>query len=286
MPDDHTIIRVPTYIPSVDKILGGGVPIGSTILLFSEPGAGGPEFLFTSLVNYCREVTGDIPPINNTNRPDAIYYITPKTSRVQFVDMMKHQFSFLNSIDFEGELLDKCVFHKDMGDVYFARSIVPLSWYSQKTLSEHLMDLPPYDDYGGLAYLAGMVETAPENSMVYIDSLTPYLPYFSDQDKWQNLVFLIYGLSRAAKKRNITFIILLTNGILPESREIALGNAFDAIIRLVWQKSQESMSRQRQMYIEKFAGVLPLLSSRDIATYNVSIAPETGFEISNLRRVA
>ena len=53
----------------------------------------------------------------------------------------------------------------DVGDVYFARSIVPLSWYSQKTLSEHLMDLPPYNDYGGIAYLAGMVETAPENSM-------------------------------------------------------------------------------------------------------------------------
>ncbi len=42
------MIRVPTYIPSVDKILGGGVPIGSTILLITEPGAGGPEFLFNS----------------------------------------------------------------------------------------------------------------------------------------------------------------------------------------------------------------------------------------------
>ncbi|WP_319378766.1 hypothetical protein [uncultured Methanocorpusculum sp.] len=52
MSDDHTMVRVPTYIPSVDKILGGGVPIGSTILLITEPGAGGPEFLFTSLVNY------------------------------------------------------------------------------------------------------------------------------------------------------------------------------------------------------------------------------------------
>ncbi|MDO9522536.1 MAG: hypothetical protein Q7J08_02355 [Methanocorpusculum sp.] len=286
MSDDHTMVRVPTYIPSVDKILGGGVPTGSTIILFTEPGAGGPEFLFTSLVNYCREIMGDYQITKHAMQPAAIYYITPKTSRGQFVEMMKQQFSYLNSIDFEGEILDKRVFHMDMGDVYFARSIVPLSWYSQKTISEHLRNLPPYDDYGGLAYLAGMVETAPENSMVFIDSLTPYLPYFSDSEKWQNLVFLIYGLSRAAKKRKITFVILLTTGILPENREIALGNAFDAIIRLAWQKSQESMSRQRQMYIEKFAGVLPMLSSRDIATYNVSISPETGFEISNLRRVA
>lgn len=286
MSDDHTMVRVPTYIPSVDKILGGGVPTGSTIILFTEPGAGGPEFLFTSLVNYCREIMGDYQITKHAMQPAAIYYITPKTSRGQFVEMMKQQFSYLNSIDFEGEILDKRVFHMDMGDVYFARSIVPLSWYSQKTISEHLRNLPPHDDYGGLAYLAGMVETAPENSMVFIDSLTPYLPYFSDSEKWQNLVFLIYGLSRAAKKRKITFVILLTTGILSENREIALGNAFDAIIRLAWQKSQKSMSRQRQMYIEKFAGVLPMLSSRDIATYNVSISSETGFEISNLRRVA
>jgi len=280
------MIRVPTYIPSVDKILGGGVPIGSTILLFTEPGAGGPEFLFTSLVNYCREIKGDLPPTQHATQPDVIYYITPKTSRGQFVDMMKQQFSYLNTIDFEGEILDKRVFHMDMGDVYFARSIVPLSWYSKKTLSEHLMNLPPYDDYGGLAYIAGMLEMAQENSMVFIDSLTPYLPYFSDTEKLKNLFFLMYGLSRAAKQRNITFVILLTTGILPESGEIALGNAFDAVIHLAWQKSLESMSRQRQMYIEKFAGVLPMLSSRDIATYNVSISPEAGFEISNLRRVA
>jgi len=280
------MVRVPTYIPSVDKILGGGVPIGSTILLLAEPGAGGRAFLFTSLVNYCREIKGDLPATSGATRPDMIYYITPKTSRTQFVEMMKQQFSFLNTIDFEGEILDKSVIHMDVGDVYFARTIVPLSWYSTKTIPEHLMDLPPYDDYGGLAYLTGMVETTKENSVVFVDSLTPYLPYFNDYEKWQNLVFLMYGLSRAAKKRKITFVILLTSDILPESREISLGNAFDAIIHLVWQKSRESMSRQRQMYIEKFIGVLPLLSSRDIATYNVSISPETGFEISNLRRVA
>ncbi len=96
------MIRVPTYIPSVDKILGGGIPIGSTILLITEPGAGGPEFLFTSLVNYCREVKGDTTSTKNTNRPDAIYYITPKTFINQFITMMKQQFSFLNNIDFEG----------------------------------------------------------------------------------------------------------------------------------------------------------------------------------------
>lgn len=49
MPNDHTMIRIPTYIPSVDKILGGGLPLGSTILLITEPGAGGAEYLLALL---------------------------------------------------------------------------------------------------------------------------------------------------------------------------------------------------------------------------------------------
>ncbi|HJJ30541.1 MAG TPA: hypothetical protein VJ857_03820 [Methanocorpusculum sp.] len=286
MSDDHTMIRIPTYIPSVDKILGGGIPIGSTILLITEPGAGGAEFLSSSVANYVREITGDYPPVKDARQPDYFYFISPKASKVQFIRNMKQQFSYLDTFDFEGEVLDKRVFYMDVGDIYFARTTVPLTWYSQRTISEHLRNLPPYDEYGGMGYLAGMVETIPEYSMIFLDSLTPYIPYFNDSDKWRDLIFLMYGLSRVAKKRNLTFVIAMTKGIISDIQETALGNAFDGIMRLVWQKSQSSMSRQRQMYLEKFANVLSLLSSTDIATFNVAISPDTGFEISNLRRIA
>ena len=286
MPNDHTMIRIPTYIPSVDKILGGGLPLGSTILLITEPGAGGAEYLFSSVANYVQEITGDNPPVKNARQPDYLYFYSPKASRNQFIRSMKQQFSYLNTIDFEGEVLDKRVFYVDVGDIYYARTTVPLSWYSERTISAHLMDLPQYDEYGGIGYLVGIVETIPEYSMVFLDSLTPYIPYFSDPEKWRELVFLMYGLSRAAKKRNLTFVVAITKGIISDLQETALGNAFDGIMRLVWQKSQSSMSRQRQMYLEKFANVLSLLSSTDIATFNVAISPDTGFEISNLRRIA
>ncbi len=282
-PDD--LVRVPTYIPSVDKILGGGVPIGSTVLVVSEPGAGGQEMIHTSLVAYCREIWSKNPTAPHIRQPDAMYYVSPKTSRSTFVSLLKRQFSFLDDINFEGELLDKRVFYLDLGDSFFARSIVPYSWYSEKTITEYLMNLPPSDEYGGLTYLAGLVEKVPENSMIFVDSLTTYLPYFSEPEKWQSFLALMYGLSRVAKSRNLIYVLLLTAGVLSESREIELGNAFDGVFQLIWQKSQSAMSRQRQMYIGKYSGVLPLILGKDIAIYNVTISPDTGFEISNLRRV-
>lgn len=51
-----------TRIPSFDKVIGGGVIPGSTILVLAEPGSGGREFIQTSLVNYCSD---------SVNRPPA-----------------------------------------------------------------------------------------------------------------------------------------------------------------------------------------------------------------------
>ncbi|MCK9312456.1 MAG: hypothetical protein M0P20_00155 [Methanocorpusculum sp.] len=285
MSESDDLVCVPIYIPSVDKILGGGMPIGSTVLVVSEPGAGGQEMILTSLVGYCREIWSKNQAAPNTRRPGAMYYVTPKLSRSTFITLMKRQFSFLDEMNFEGEFLDKRVFHYDFGDAFFARSIVPYSWYSSKSITEYLMNMPSSDEYGGVTYLAGLVEKIPEYSMVFVDSLTTYLPYFSEPEKWKSFLALMYGLARVAKARNLIFVLLLTADVLSKSREIELGNAFDGILHLVWQKSVSAMSRQRQMYIGKFNGVLPLILVRDIAIYNVTISSDIGFEISNLRRV-
>jgi hypothetical protein len=286
MSESDVLIHIPTFIPSIDKIIGGGMPVGTTMLIIAEPGSGGQEFIFTSIANYCRELASYTPSSEGDIRqPDFVYYVTQKASKETFLKMMKHQFTYLDSIDFERVLLDKRVMFLDIGDIFFARSIVPHTWYSKKSITEHLMHMPPSDEYGGLTYLAGLVDKVPEYSTVYMDCLTPYLSYFSDPDKWRNLVSLLYGISRAAQSRHLTFVFLLTANILTQTKEIEIGNAFGAILHLNWQKSPTAMTRQRQMYIGKFAGVLSILAPRDIAIYNVSISLDTGFEISNLRRV-
>ncbi len=286
MSESDVLVRIPTYIPSIDKIIGGGMPVGTTMLIVAEPGSGGQEFIFTSIANYCRELKNSTFPISeDIHHPESVYYVTQKSSKSTFIRMMKQQFTYLDSIDFEKGILDKHVIFLDIGDIFFARSIVPHTWYSNKSITEHLMHLPPSDEYGGLTYLAGLVDKVPEYSTVYMDCLTPYLSYFSEPDKWRHLVSLLYGISRAAQSRHITFLFLLTANILTQTKEIEIGNAFGAILHLGWQKSPTAMTRQRQMYIEKFVGVLSTLAPRDIAIYNVSVSLDTGFEISNLRRV-
>ncbi|MDO5846008.1 MAG: hypothetical protein Q4Q04_03695 [Methanocorpusculum sp.] len=279
------VTRVPTYIPSVDKVLNGGLALGSTVLIIAEPGAGGQEFLQTSAVNFYRSMQEQKPAGANIHPPHKIYYISQKSTKKTFYNFLSVQY---NLFKFEGETeedFENHINYYDAGDIYFARSIVPPRWYTEKSITEHILDMPVSDEFGGFSILANRVSQVKPNSLVFVDSLTPYLPFFATPEKWLSLLELSYGLSRVAKKNHLNYVFLLTSGVLPRSREIELGNGFDAVIDLSWQKSQNSMNRQRQMYFEKYHGVMPTMSARDIATFNVTIAPETGFEISNLRRV-
>lgn len=279
------VTRVPTYIPSIDKVLNGGLALGSTILIIAEPGAGGQEFMQTSAVNYFRAMQEQAPAADNTHPPQKIYYVSQKSTRKVFYNYLSVQFNLFKRETETEANFEKYVEYVDAGDVYFSRSIVPPRWYTDKSITEHLLNLPESDEFGGFSILANRVSRARPNSLVFIDSLTPYLPFFSSPEKWLSLVEMAYGLSRIAKKHHVTYVFLLTAGVLEKNREIELGNGFDGIINLSWQKSQTSMNRQRQMYFEKYHSIMPTMAVRDIATFNVTVAPETGFEISNLRRV-
>lgn len=277
--------RVPTYVTSLDKVMGGGLVFGSTVLVLSELGAGGKEFLQTSMVNYYQSMLGRARPDDNTFPPERIYYVSQKHSSENLYQQLAMQFDYMDFSDFKEEAFQRYVKHIDLGEIFFARTTVPHTWYTNKSVAEYFMNVPESDEFAGFSELASMVDQTPPNSMIMIDSITPYLPYFTDDVDWKSFVSLMYGLSRAAKQKRLTYILLLTQGILPRNREIEISNALDAVFRLQWQKSDIAMTRQRQMYIEKYDGVLPTLASRDIATYNVTISPGLGFEISNLRRV-
>ena len=54
-------MKVPTFVQSLDTIMKGGIPGGSSVLLLGEPGAGNFEFSLTSAVNLARALDGKIP---------------------------------------------------------------------------------------------------------------------------------------------------------------------------------------------------------------------------------
>ncbi len=84
--------RISSHIPSFDAVLSGGFLPGSTVLLLSEYGAGGREFLQTSLVNSCR--------FHKLNQKRTASYLSSRVERQTFFNQLSNQFSLNPDDDF------------------------------------------------------------------------------------------------------------------------------------------------------------------------------------------
>ena len=275
-------VYFPSYIPSLDKILGGGIQIGSTIVVLSEPGAGGSELLHASSLAYYQHKKQNDSPKTGTEDPGKIYYMSPTMSKEMFLRRMSEQFR--QDLFEAAETFDQYVRYVDLGEHFFARTMVPQNWYSPDSSS--IQDLPSRsDNYGGMTILLEILEAIPKKSLIMIDAFTPIVPYYMrNQGDWTELIAIMRGLTRVAKLWGSTIVILLAAGILPKDKEIEMIECFDGAFRFFWQKNT-AQTRQRQMYVEKFSGLLPTLDPRDVVTFNINIS-NAGFEITNLRVVS
>lgn len=270
-----------SYIPSLDKILGGGIQVGSTIIVLSEPGAGGSELLHASSLAYYQSRQKNQKPAKGIDDPEMIYYISPTMSREMFLRRMSEQFH--QDLFAAADQFGQHVRFIDLGEHFFARTMVPQHWYSPESGDQ---DLPSRsDNYGGMTILMELLEVIPKKSLIMIDAFTPIIPYYVRNNwEWTELVAIMRGLTRVAKLWGSTIIILLAAGILPQDKEIELIECFDGAFRFFWQKNT-AQTRQRQMYVEKFSGLLPTMDPRDVVTFNINIS-SAGFEVMNLRMVS
>ncbi|MDV0442675.1 hypothetical protein [Methanorbis rubei] len=274
----------PTNIPTLDKVLGGGVPSGTTVLVLSEPGAGGTELLQTSAMQYCTsQIYGETAP-KGTWYPSEYHYMSLTTGKDEFKNKITELFN-ANKYHMFNEMIDK-IHYTDFADIYFSRTHVPYNWYGSKDPLNGMLEMPVSDDFGGLTVIMDKITHLPEESIVIIDSLTALLPYCTKTpDTWLELVTFMRGLTRASEMWKITIVFLLTAGVLNNGQETELIDTCDGVIHLFWQKKTET-KRQRQMYLQKFDGVLPLIDQRDMVIFNVNVTTKTGFEITNMRTVA
>lgn len=274
----------PTHIPSLDKVLGGGMPAGSTVLLSSEPGAGGRELLHTYVMNYCSAKLRSEPAPKGTTYPSALYYLSSTESKDNFKSSIADLFKMEEDESFE-ELM-KNVHYSDLGGNYFSGTHVPYNWYGSENAMDGLVNIPITDDFGGLTILMDTISHFPGNSVVIVDSLTTYLPYCTSTIKgWIELVTMLRGLTRITKKWNSTIVIRLTAGVLKKEEEAELMDCCDGAINLFWQKNLTT-KRLRQIYLQKFVGLLPHIADRDMVTFNITISTNSGFEITNMRVVS
>jgi KaiC/GvpD/RAD55 family RecA-like ATPase len=266
---------MPTGLSTLDPVFGGGVPLGSVILLKGDIGSGKIEFAYTSLINLSLAVS---QAIHDTHLllPTDIRYITVTKMREDILREIGQSFSpdLLKNID--------QVQFDDLSDIYFDSSLVPINWYSDyEDIIERMEKRRKIHD-NVLTTLAYMLSEVPRESLVILDSLTEIATQHIAAGNWPDLTAFLRGLQRVAKKWDTTFYLILTKGILNQYQEIEVADAVDAVIHFRWEESATA-KRQRVMYIEKFRGVMIHLEDREMVKFAVKVTPGRGFEVSNIR---
>ncbi len=265
---------MPTGILSLDPVIEGGVPPGSLILLLGDIGAGNNEFVYSSIMLLSR--MKQKPAGDELLLPAEVDYITFTKSSADIREEMQRSFH----PDLTQALGD--VKFKDLSQIYFDSSIIPLDWYSEKDIMSRLQSRGEHDQI--LGNLASQLNTIPKNSIVVLDSITDLATQFNKIGKWNDFSAFLRGLQRVAKEWNTTVYLLLTKGILDTPRELEVADAADAVLFFRWEESPGAR-RQRVMYIEKFRGLMPHLEDKDLVKFAVRITSTEGFDVSNIRVV-
>ena len=272
---------MPTGVADFDSILEGGLPKGSVVLLLGDVGGGGLEFALTSAAKI--GIVKEFPDtrtfmLGDAGKsgviPDKISYITFSRSKEDILQEVKLSFNrdFYESL--EGTLL-----FKDFSKDYFLHTVVPTNWLD----SEETGLFTDKKNDGLLESMADFLDANAPNSLVILDSLTDLV--VSESINFQNIVALLKGIQRMAKKWGAVFYIILTDEILDRKRQQMIIDSVDGVLKFEWARFHHTSKRQRYLYVEKFMSVLPHLDQERIARFATLITSQSGFVVINTERV-
>jgi KaiC/GvpD/RAD55 family RecA-like ATPase len=278
---DGDVLRVPTGVADFDSIIQGGMPLGSVVLLLGDVGGGGLEFALTSAAKI--GIVKEFPDTRNFMLGDAgkggilpekMCYVTFSRSRDDVLREVKMSFNR----DFYESLNTSLIF-KDFSKDYFMHTVVPTSWVG----SDQSGLFTDKKQDGLLESLVDFLDANAPKSMVIIDSLTDLV--VSESVDFQDLVALLKGIQRMAKKWGSVFYLVLTDEILDRKRQQMIIDSVDGVLKFEWAKFHHTSKRQRYLYVEKFMSVLPHLDQERIARFATLITSQSGFVVINTERV-
>jgi len=278
---EGNVQRIPTGVADFDSILGGGLPTGSVVLLLGDVGGGGHEFALTSAAKI--GIVKEFPEtrsfmLGHAGKdgilPEKMSYIAFSRSREDILREVKMSFNR----DFSDSLVSNLMF-KDFSKSYFMRTIVPSSW----TDSDEGALFADTKEDGLMESLVNFLDANAPKSLVIVDSLTDLI--VSDTVKFEDVVSLMKGIQRMAKKWGSVFYIILTDGILDNRRQQMIIDSVDGVLKFEWAKYHHTSKRQRYLYVEKFMSVLPHLDQERIARFATLITSQSGFVVINTERV-
>jgi KaiC/GvpD/RAD55 family RecA-like ATPase len=274
--------RIPTGVADFDSIIQGGLPAGSVVLLLGDVGGGGHEFALTSAakIGIVKEfpdtrsfMLGDAG--KNGILPDKMCYITFSRSRNDILQDVRLSFNK----DFYESLKTNLLF-KDFSKDYFMHTVVPTSWLDSEETQGIFSDKKKD---GLLESLVDFLDVNAPKSMVIMDSLTDLV--VSETIPFQDVVALLKGIQRMAKKWSAVFYLVLTDEILDRKRQQMIIDSVDGVLKFEWAKFHHTSKRQRYLYVEKFMSVLPHLDQERIARFATLITSQSGFVVINTERV-
>lgn len=276
--------RIPFGVSRLDRLVGGGAPAGSLVLLSGEAGAGAREFLITSAVmnGLAREAEdlfdlhyGDLPA--GAEVPESVHYVSFTDGRetlAQEVELMLEDEVAAAGLD--------ALTVQDLSPEYFQLSPVPREWYegSRRSISD-LGEEDRRDDV--VAALAAYLESHGTDSLVCVDSLTDLISVSNTETvDPSDLVYLLKGLRRAVRSWGGLVLVHSHLGALDDHYLADLSASVDGTMVFEWERGGNELART--MVVREFRGVLPQIEAEDIARFETEIH-EAGFDISDVRKI-
>lgn len=284
------LTKIPTGIKTFDLNINEGFPAGSVILLLEDVGAGGREFLYTSIYNINQmKVSQNDPdqmkrkpknPVDNEidtmiQLPDKICYVSISKSKENI--LTENAYAFHKG--YYEAVKDGLVF-KELSDIYFRQSISQNLWSEKKGMTG--FDSSP--DKNILEELSEFLNENAKGNIVIIDSLTDLLVNQIDYLNRTDFIMFLKGMVNISKTWNGLVYLILSANIIEKQMQEIINDTVDGVLVFEW-FDKGSVKMRRNLYISKFRGLIPQLEQNKIAKFETKITYDGGFEVSNVRKI-
>lgn len=276
--------RIPFGVSRLDRLIGGGSPTGSLVLLAGEAGAGAREFLYTSAIlnGLAREAEelfdlhyGDLH--DGAEIPESVHYISFTGGRKSIA----REVGFMMDDEVAEAGLSAMEF-RDLSPEYFQLSPVPREWYagSRQGIGDLGAD-QRRDDV--VEALASYLESHGDDSLICVDSLTDLVGVSQAETvEWSDIVYLMKGLRRAVRSWEGLLLVHTSIDALDEGHLADLMASVDGTMVFEWERGGNELART--MVVREFRGVLPQIEAEDIARFETEIH-DAGFDVSDVRKI-
>jgi KaiC/GvpD/RAD55 family RecA-like ATPase len=275
--------RIPFGVSRFDKVVEGGAPRGTVVLLVGDAGAGAREFMYTSVtMNAVAHADEELFELHygdlheDATLPPEVHYISFTDNR----ETIREELAYV----LDEELVTAATEHitvRDLSPEYFQLSPVPRQWYLGETTT--LQDLSGGESRPDvLTALGSYLNDNAFNNLVVIDSITDLVAAISDDMAWNDIAMLIRGLGKAAHRWNGLVLAYASRETLEETQLGHLMDAADGTLQFEWESG--GSKRARTMVVREFSGVLSRIERENIVRFETEIH-EGGFDVSDVRKI-